>query len=454
MNKNIFILLMLLVSVVAKASIESPIQHLDWNGLEVVWLEDERLPLYNIVVYYGDGALSDSSKSYGETSMALEYVDLGTNRFTHKQITDHLDFYGIDYGHLVNHEYSTYSISGPIKDMAPTLKMVCNFLTSANYPEHELIIEKKHALNNLQNSVNDPSSLANHVFRSLTLSSTPLGTPQEGNLKSIKAMTSTQLQRKLDYLQNRVYKKLYISGPKKVLEIQDIINHQCGWVNQKNLFRRKITKQLIGPDNRPIYLVTVPQANQAEVRIGRFLPKSLIDNDELMSLSSNFLGGGFTSELMKELRVKRGLTYGVYAFAAAQKDYGRAGISTFTKNESVVELLKVTQDILVGLKEGRFSKEDFERAKGHLMGSYPFRFERPLDFLIQIIQLDHVEKPLDKLFQFSQTIQTFGPLDVQKMYQDIFSWEDQMIVILGDKSLVKELSKIGKVKIMSYKDFL
>ena len=44
----------------------------NWNGLEVVYVEDNKLPLYDIRFYFADGAASDSISRLGETSMTFD----------------------------------------------------------------------------------------------------------------------------------------------------------------------------------------------------------------------------------------------------------------------------------------------------------------------------------------------------------------------------------------------
>ena len=48
--------------------------------------------------------------------------------------------------------------------------------------------------------------------------------------------------------------------------------------------------------SKEIYLITVPKANQAQVRIGRVLNRSEISNPPLLMFMSKFLGGGFTGD--------------------------------------------------------------------------------------------------------------------------------------------------------------
>ena len=68
------------------------IKKFDWNGLEVTWLQDERLPLYHILIYFADGALSDGgagekSNAKAVTNAMFSLLDAGTRRFTQKEIT-------------------------------------------------------------------------------------------------------------------------------------------------------------------------------------------------------------------------------------------------------------------------------------------------------------------------------------------------------------------------------
>lgn len=436
------------------ASNEDRVHHLDWNGLDVVWIEEERFPTYSMSVYYADGALSDSKTRAGETEMMFNLMDIGTTRYTEQQISDALDYYGVSYGGYVTHEYSTYSVSGLTKDIVPTLKMVCHMVNEATYPKKILTRKKKITISKIQSMVNNKGQLASKAFRELSLSHTPYSMPTDGKLRTFRRVYQKQLLAKRHYFQDKVKKVLYLTGPKEILNVKEIINEECGWKNQKDLFVRHknyTEKKFHGPN---IYLVTVPKANQAQVRIGRFLNKSEIGSDELMTLTSHFLGGGFTSLLMREVRVKRGLTYSISAFAAAQAEYGRVGISTFTKNETLGELLKVIKQTLENGIEGKFTQDEFQRAKGYLVGSYPFRFEKANNYLNQLINLDHVGKSYDQLYNFPNVVKGLSKEDVSKEIKRLFDWSKQTIVVVGDKSLYKQLKAFGKVRIYSYKHFL
>ena len=106
--------------------------------------------------------------------------------------------------------------------------------------------------------------------------------------------------------------------------------------------------------------MTVPKANQAQVRIGRILDREEIRDIPLLMFSSKFLGGGFTSQLMKSVRVKSGLSYSVGAFAAGERGYGSSGISSFTKNETIVDLIETIKNTVDEVSGHKFSANEFE----------------------------------------------------------------------------------------------
>lgn len=449
-----FILLSLLSLRLYSADISSRVHKYNWDGLEVIWVEDERFPTYDVSIYFADGALSDVNK--GESEAALSLLTLGTTRYSQKDLVDHLEFFGVSSGPYVTHEYSLYNVSGLVKDSIPTFKRICHMFADASYPTKELAREIKRARDATANLVADKSSLASMAFRELSLAGSPFAYPVTAKLKDLSKLNNPiLLKKKLEYFNSEVFKRVYITGPKEILNIKEILNQECGWTGKTATFKRDVKYEdknnQTGPD---IILVTVPGSNQAQVRIGKIMTEAEIQPLEAIELLSTYLGGGFTSLLMRELRTSRGLVYGAGAFAAGQRRYGRGVIQTSTKTESVKELLTVVKDLLVELKNGGVRENIFEVSKGRLEGSYPFRFEKSSSFLQHLIYLDHINVDYSRFMNFQDRLKDVSSAEMAKWGGEIFDWDKLTVVVLGDKSLVKELSTFGKVKVMNYKEFL
>jgi len=351
-------------------SSKAQIKKMVWNGIDVVFIADNRNPTYDVSIYFGDGAAADQTGADqvpGATTAAFDLLKSGTNTYTQKEISEFLDFFGASQGAVVTHEYALYNVSGLTKDAIPTMKMVCHLFNNAQYPQAEIEKYKKQAKQSLLNIVNQHASLAAHIFREVSLRGTPFSYPSDGKLKDIERLSTQVLLSKKEQLNKVVKKKIYITGPKSILAIKDVIINDCHWSGEAKKKRSwDKTEQASwtkGRKGKGVFFVEVPGANQVQVRWGRWIEGAKLKTNAFSELLSSVLGGGFTSLLMQELRVKRGLTYSAGAVVGGQKFYGRSMISTFTKNETITDLLNVIWKSLRELEEGTYQKDYFTLSK-------------------------------------------------------------------------------------------
>ena len=379
----------------------------------------------------------------------------GTRRFSQRDIADNLEFFGVSTSASVNHEYSVYSFSGLIKDVIPTTKKICHLFVDATYPQAELDKYKKKKTTGLQSLVNNPGALANRAFRQLALKNSAYVHPVGGKMSDVKRLRRRALQAKLNYFNGQVKKRIYLSGPRELLSIKDVVLNECGQDANASFVRPTPSSRAAKSSGRSskIVLVTVPGANQAQVRVGRRLGSEEVGHFELLSLSSKFMGGGFGSRLFQELRVKRGLTYGAYSSVGVQRGYGVATMQTSTKNESIGEVLAVIQQTVQDVSEKKFATMELDRSKGNLAGGYPFQFELVSAFLGQLIFLDHTGRSFREFQQYPERVKALSPKDVAGKVKSLFSGE-QTVVVLGSRELLGQLGGSSKVRVVDYKSFL
>lgn len=429
----------------------SDVQKVKWNDLDVVYIPDERFPTYTLTIYFADGSLADG-RVKGSSSAAFSLMKLGTRRYSQKDIADNLEFFATDYGSSTTHESTTFTVSGLVKDIVPTMKKICHMFKDADYPLRDLRAELKRAKEGIANMVNDQGSLASHLFREISLKGSPIAYPVNGKLRDLKRINRRVLKEKLNYFNEDVKKRIYITGPKAALKIENVIEKDCGWTG-KGKYVRSLPKPAKSAKPQ-IVLVTVPKANQAQVRIGRLIEKNENLRDEDISFIPAFLGGGFTSRLMRVLRTEHGLVYGAGSAAAMQKEYGRAFISTATANEKLEKLLTLIKETIENISSGNIPTEEFERSQGLLASGYPFRFEKSDVFLTQLASLDHLGKSYNTLETYPKRIYNISKTELSKGMEKIYSWDKQVIFVLGTKNLKKTLSKFGKVRVISYKKLM
>ncbi|MCY4645023.1 MAG: insulinase family protein [Bacteriovoracales bacterium] len=426
-----------------------------WGTLDVVWIEDNEVPTYSVQIYFADGALSDPRDRYGEMDYMLTGLFWGTNRFTQKEISDNLEYFGGNHSFHVFHEYSTLSYYGLNKDLIPTTKKYCHLFSDSIYPKAEIKRYTKRIKSHLTNLVTNPSKLADRIFRRLTLRGTPFEFPVEGTLKSVGRIRSFHLKKKKTYLNTRVKKKLYLRGSKDILRIKDVILGECGWGKPSETFVQTAKAKPIHEKLKTkIVLIPVKGSSQAQIRLGRFLSPEEIQKPDLLSLMSGHLGGNFISALNRELRVKRGLVYSVGSFAQGQKYYGRSAVVTSSRNEKVKESLAVIKKTLGEMGRGKIDPLHLGRTVAFLKGGHLFQFESYNSFLRTLMFFDHVGRDWKDLYRYPKNIETFSPKIIAASTNRIFNWDDILIVIIGDKSLKKDLQQIDSTQTLDYRPYL
>lgn len=452
---NILILLLSICTELMAADYrKDEIHSLQWGNYKTTWLEDSRYPTATFTIYFANGAMQDTLQKTGTTKTAFDLLFSGTSQFNQSQLSAFFDFYGVSFSSNVTHEYSALSFTSLVKDLPKVVNKFCHVVKDAQYPRSELTPHKKRAVTQLRNLPSQHSSLAERAFRSVMMKGSSYEYPTDGNLASIELLQPQTLKKRWSELREDAPKRFYVKGPKEALFVRDQFLSECGWKMSSSQSYR--VKNPLSTMSHKIFLVPVSGANQAQIRIGRFISQNEVkDPDEKMNFAASYLGGGFTAKLIQEVRVKRGLTYSIGSYVSMQSDYGRAGISTFSKNETAAETISLIKKILAESSQAtKIEDEELEHMKNYVIGHHPFSFEGSSSFLMQLLMLDHVNDPIEKLYQFPLKIKEMNKEIVAESIKRLFNWEEMVIVVVGDPSLKSSLEKIRPVEMIKAESLL
>jgi zinc protease len=169
---------------------------------------------------------------------------------------------------------------------------------------------------------------------------------------------------------------------------------------------------------------------------------------------NNALGGGFTSRLVNEVRVERGLTYGIHSYFDSMIAGGVFGISTFTQTERTREILDVSLGEVMKVREGGITAAELKKAQRYLAGLYPLRTETNesvasviSDIRVHGLGDDWVEKFRERLF----AVKPKQTVEVAAKY--LFA-KPPLIVVLGRAEEVeKQLEGLGPVTVVPASDY-
>ena len=116
----------------------------------------------------------------------------------------------------------------------------------------------------------------------------------------------------------------------------------------------------------------MPKSGQAGVVVALPLPERSGSERAIGAVLNSVLGGGYSSRLNQEIRIKRGLSYGAGSTLDARREAALFRVAVQTKNESAAEVVGLVQAEI-----DRLMKEADPRRRARCAQAHPDRRLQP-----------------------------------------------------------------------------
>jgi zinc protease len=336
------------------------------NGIRVYGIESNETPL----VYF---SLSlDAGRDRGDTAMpavpslTADLLNKGTANKTTAELEDAIRSLGSTIRIAASATGTTVSGSSLSRNFPQTMALVEEMLLEPRWDAEEFELLKLKQINQIDQDAGNPDAIsrreaaklrypADHIYSYL-----PYGTKEK--LETVS----------LDDL--KAFYRTYYAPARARLNIVGDVNAQAvtaavgGLANRWNTPASEPVSlpQANSVEKSVIYFYDVPGAKQSVLRIQR--PSlSALDPDYPLANAANFLLGGiYTSQLMTELRVNRGYTYGIRSGFSGAKDRGSFTIGSSVRSNVTRESMALIRDIVRDFGPG-FTEEDLQVLKGAVL---------------------------------------------------------------------------------------
>jgi zinc protease len=188
-------------------------------------------------------------------------------------------------------------------------------------------------------------------------------------------------------------------------------------------------------------VVDMPPAGQSAVVVSK--PAIKRDSPDYYSglVTNAALGNGFISRLNREIRIKRGLSYGVRSSLDARRDNGQFTASAQTKNESAAEVAKLLMNELKRLAVDPVQGEELKSRQAVLTGGYARGLETDEGFAGNLASLAAYNLPLDRLNAFIPKINAVTTQDVTGFVTKYLSSAPSLIIVGKATAFLDPLKK-------------
>lgn len=443
-------------SSVSASTLKTPdyeLKQLD-NGIKVYIMQDPSLPMFTIQAMLSKGAVHDFKEREGVAYLMVSMLKEGSGNLSSSQYKDAYSKYSSEFGANVDKDLTYFRSTGLTKYSDEISRLFLDTIfkpqfmqsnkASAAIENYDKIREKR--VSQINKSMEDASYLASMSFQSAFFNKQGYGTPELGTIPGIKKTLLGDVQKY--YKENVVPENLQfaLSGSfsdetkNKILkELSAIKKSESKKTDAQNAVA-------VNTNQKPkIVIIDKPNLQQAEVRIGHVGPKRSDQNYIPLYISNNIVGSGdFNSKLMQEIRVKKGLVYGVNSSFNGYKDTGFFVLSGSTRYEKVPELIETALDILKNVKKDGVTAEDLQTNKNILLGQFPLKFETAESYLNQQMRYAVYGFDKDYIQNFYKKIQTIDATEASEVLKNYYLPEQPLIVILGSKKQIpNEIKKFN-----------
>jgi zinc protease len=310
------------------------------NGLTVVTVTRRDLPLVSAQVVVRGGAASDPRDRAGRAALTAALLSEGTATRSATDIDRAVEALGTSIGAGAEIDGMALGLTVRSDNLDAAMTLVSDIAQNAAFSPEELERQRAQAIDAFTVTLGDPGPVSRLAAMRALYGNGAYGHPQGGTATSLRALTRDDVLAAYRMAWRPGNATLVLAGDIDPAAARALAERHFGsWAD-----RSGIAATAAEPARRPaaidnVIVIDMPEAGQAAVAVARgTLPRS--DPNYYRTLLANaVLGGGYSSRLNQEIRIRRGLAYGAGSGVDARAEGGTFFAATQTRNETAPEVL-------------------------------------------------------------------------------------------------------------------
>ncbi|HMS41449.1 MAG TPA: pitrilysin family protein [Pyrinomonadaceae bacterium] len=409
------------------------------NGLKVATVERKNVPLVTIQLLIGTGADGERESLAGLADMTATLLTKGTKTRSAKQIAEQIEFLGGSINSGAGWNNSEVSITVSSDKLEQAMTILADVVMNPTFKDEEIDLLKGQMLDELAYNLQQPGFLAGFVSSKYSFDEHPIG----GTIESINKITREDIlnYKKYHYLPDESF--LIFTGDVNSIRANTLAQKFFGrWMKFKFEVKELVSfnkeEQNVNSIVKRLLVVDLPDSGQAAVYFNKTIEKIGRKDSKFYSASvlNSVLGGGYSSRLNQEIRIKRGLSYGAGSSFAWRGWNTNFGARTQTKNESAAEVAELIVGEIKRLTETNVSPTEMMPRKLVLIGDFGRDLETTQGLADSLGELYTFGLPTTELNSFMKNVQSVTDSQVRDFAKNYLLGGD--LVIVGDYAKFKD----------------
>jgi zinc protease len=341
------------------------------KGAETWFVEDHTVPMIAMEVSIPAGSAYDPAGKFGLSAFAGEMLDEGAGNLNAKAYHEALADKAIQLTVTPDRDYLEITLTTLSENAADAFKLLGLALQHPRFDGDAVARVKAQLLQALAQEDQDPTNIADKGFYAAFFAGHPYAHPADGDAPGLSAVTAADLKAFAHAYWVRGGMKIAISGDASAATATALLQSAFGAL----------------PGNTPPPPPSLPHRQRAGQKvITMAVPQAVAafglpgvartDKDFVPAYVANYIvgGGGFSSRLTNEVRVKRGLTYGISTALLTLRRASFLDGQVATRVDSMSQSIAVMRQVLQDFADNGPTDQELADAKTYLTGSFPLTF--------------------------------------------------------------------------------
>lgn len=402
------------------------------NGLTVITVERHELPLVTAALVARGGGALDPANRAGLGSMTSELMTKGTATRSATEVAAAVEALGSSLGSGTDWDSSLVSLTVRTNALAPAMGILSDVVLHPAFAGTELERTRAQALDGLRLQLGNPAAVAGLVASRAVFGSGPYGHPLTGTLTSLPAITRDDL--------GAAYRATWQPGQSALVLVGDITPAAArqlaeasfgGWQAAPGVAPAVRAAAPAYPAPRVI-VVDMPGAGQAGVVVARPAIARRDPSFYPASVANGVLGGGFSSRLNQEIRIRRGYAYGAGSALQARLQPGPVAARTQTRNEVAAQAVQITVAEMRRLGTEPVAATELGPREATLIGDFGRSVESNNGIAGAVASYFVQDVPLTELQRYIPQVSAVDPAAVQQAGRQVLDPARASIVVVGD----------------------
>ena len=417
-----------MAAVPARAEVD--ITEVNTPGGFTAWLvEEQSIPFTAIEFRFKGGTSLDASGKRGATYLMTGMIEEGAGEMDAVAFAKRREELATSIGFSVHGDAMSVSFRFLTENRDASVELLKTALTDPRFDQVSLDRVRAQVLSGIRSDATDPTFLARTAFDELAWGDHPYGSPEEGTIESVTALTRDDIfaAHAAAIAKDRVV--IGAVGDITPEELAALIDDVLGELPETGAPLPEVADLQLEP-GITVEPFRTPQAVAFFGHAG--LPR---DDDDFFAayvINEIFGGHGTESRLHREVRAKRGLTYGIGSYLSS-RDYGDLLIGQVsTVNDRMRETVDVLTEEWRRIAEEGVTVEELEAAKTYLTGAYPLRFDGNAQIARILAGMQMDDLPIDYIATRNDRVRAVTLEDANRVAARLYQPEALQIVIVGE----------------------